>query len=151
MIFNQDIITQAISELKKIENNLNDSNYKLRFIANKQSVNEHTEWHERLVSILKTIKTAREELSNHIRSLQNVTELYEAYEREAANAADNLPELISNHMIHTWITEVKIHGIDNIQNELNPMLCNHLLQHEEWLYNHMFNTICPDEGEKAVR
>ncbi len=149
MIFNHDIIVQAIAELMKTENDLNDSYQKLRLIAN--SLSKKPEWYGRLEAISKAIENAGEELKNHTRSLQRVTELYEAYEREAANSADNLPELISNNMVRTWITEVKVHGIDKIKNELSPMLCNHLLQHEEWLVNYMLNELCPDEGEKAVR
>lgn len=149
MIFNHDLIDQAISELKKVENDLNDLYQKLRLIANSLSVKP--EWYERLEAILKMIENAGEKSKNHTRILQRATELYEVYDREAAYAADSLPALISNQMVRSWITEVDIRGLDTIKNELNPMLCNHLLQHEEWLVNHMLSTLSPEEGEKAVR
>jgi len=143
MVFNHEIIDQAISRMKKTEYNLEDLYLKLKQIVSNINIKEkeNPERYRQLQFILKETEKVKEEAKDYIQKLQRITVLYESYEREAVYLVDDLPVLIDNNVLSDWISNILIHGIENIKNEVNPMLCNHILQHEDWLINSMLETL----------
>lgn len=145
MIFNHEIIIQAIAKLKDIEYALDDLYQKMKIIINHLIENGTLERYSQLEDVLKAIERAKDESNKHIKKLQKIAWLYDEFDRETAKLADNLPDFVSNNMISDWISTIVIHGIEKIKNEVNPILSNNLLQHEEWLINRMIEILGTDK------
>lgn len=147
MIFNHDIINNAISKLKKTEYNLDDLYQKLKSLMKDMIERDNPERYRQLDVLLKEINRAMEESKNHTYKLERIADLYESYGREAVNLVDNLPLLTDNNVLSEWISNIVIYGIEDIKNESNPMLSNNILQHEDWLINRMLDSLNANDNE----